>query len=252
VNYWRLPVADIPEDARTAAAVAIHDVDCPDRHCSGSALGHAYRLADAALGKAAPLLLAAEVSAHRAEQDAVHADLSQLLRVLGMGDHARPQSSHEVMLDAISEVGRIRLALERAEAIIGERDRQMAHERERAEALIVQAQDYATAESERADRAVALALEIFNAFHLHHEAPGTDSRFESWSMSIAQVDGAAGEMSPPDGDPLEEANQAGIKWERERIIRLAIAEAERGAKSGLDRIALRAFGHRLREEATDG
>jgi hypothetical protein len=62
--------------------------------------------------------------AHIAEQDAVHADLSQLLRVLGMGDHARPQSSHEVMLDAINEVGKIRGALERAEALLAERDRQ--------------------------------------------------------------------------------------------------------------------------------
>jgi hypothetical protein len=62
----------------------------------------------AVLEAAAPHLLAAEVSAHRAEQDAIHADLSQLLRVLGLGDHARPQSSHEVMLDAINEAGRLR------------------------------------------------------------------------------------------------------------------------------------------------
>lgn len=78
------------------------------------------------IAAALPTVLAAEVSAHRAEQDAVHADLSQLLRVLGMGDHARPQSSHEVMLDAINEVGRIRLALERAEVLVAERDRQWA------------------------------------------------------------------------------------------------------------------------------
>jgi hypothetical protein len=37
--------------------------------------------------------------------------------------------------------------------------------------------------------------------------------------------------------------------ERERIAALADAEAARGAKTGLDRISLRAFAQRLREEA---
>lgn len=32
------------------------------------------------------------------------ADLGALLRALGMGDHARSQSPHEVMLEAIEEV----------------------------------------------------------------------------------------------------------------------------------------------------
>ena len=49
-------MTDIPPDARTAAAVAIHDADCPDRTCSGSALGHCYKLADAALAAAGPLI----------------------------------------------------------------------------------------------------------------------------------------------------------------------------------------------------
>ena len=50
----------VPPQAITAAAVAIHDVDCRDDRCSGSALGHCYKLARAALGAAAPLLAAAE------------------------------------------------------------------------------------------------------------------------------------------------------------------------------------------------
>lgn len=41
---------------------------------------------------------------------------------------------------------------------------------------------------------------------------------------------------------------AAIAAERERIARLADAEAAAGAKSGLDRIALRAFAERLRQE----
>jgi hypothetical protein len=53
-------MADTPDEVLTAAAVAIHDVDCPDTHCSGSALGHCYRLAEAALNAATPLITAAE------------------------------------------------------------------------------------------------------------------------------------------------------------------------------------------------
>ena len=49
-----------PEAAVTAAAVAIHDADCPDTKCSGAALGHATRLARVALEAAAPHIRAAE------------------------------------------------------------------------------------------------------------------------------------------------------------------------------------------------
>jgi hypothetical protein len=73
--------------------------------------GAAEWYATAALRAAIPQISAAGTRAHRAEQDTVHADLSQLLRGLGMGDHARPQSSHDVMLDAINEAGRIRTRL---------------------------------------------------------------------------------------------------------------------------------------------
>ena len=44
----------LPPEAVTAAAVAIHDADCPDTKCSGSALGHAHGLAQVALAAAAP------------------------------------------------------------------------------------------------------------------------------------------------------------------------------------------------------
>jgi hypothetical protein len=40
-----------------------------------------------------------------------------------------------------------------------------------------------------------------------------------------------------------------VAAERERIAVLADAEAARGAKTGLDRISLRAFAQRLRKEA---
>jgi len=37
-------------------------------------------------------------------------DLAELLRVLRLGDHARPQSPHEVMQEALAEVARLRRA----------------------------------------------------------------------------------------------------------------------------------------------
>jgi hypothetical protein len=109
-------VTDIPEEAVTAAAERV--VTELRKHMFTAHVGDeflrgvAFDAAAKALADAAPSLLAAGVSAHRAEQDAVHADLSMLLRVLGMGDHARPQSSHEVMLDAINEVGKLRQSAE--------------------------------------------------------------------------------------------------------------------------------------------
>jgi hypothetical protein len=90
------------------------------------------------------------------------------------------------------------------------------HERERSEALIVQAQDYARAESERADKLAALALKILNQCVALHPT-GEDGYLDEWSMALQQLEDAAGEMSPPDGDPLEDACQAGIKAERERL-----------------------------------
>lgn len=114
-------MTDIPDEAVTAAKISDNKYNRERTmpNISDDRIRNFLRAA-------APHLLAAGVAAHRAEQDAVHADLSQLLRVLGMGDHARPQSSHEVMLEAISEAGRIRLALERAEVLLAERDRQWA------------------------------------------------------------------------------------------------------------------------------
>jgi hypothetical protein len=46
----------------------------------------------------------------------------------------------------------------------------------------------------------------------------------------------------------DQAMASGARDERERIARMALDEADRGAKSGLDRIALRAFAHRLGEQ----
>jgi hypothetical protein len=53
-------VTEIPQAAVDAAAVAIHDADCADQSCSGSALGHAHRLARLALQAAVPFIVAAE------------------------------------------------------------------------------------------------------------------------------------------------------------------------------------------------
>jgi hypothetical protein len=45
--------------------------------------------------------------------DVLHNDLAALLRALGMGDHARPKSPHEVMREAIAGVELLKTSLER-------------------------------------------------------------------------------------------------------------------------------------------
>lgn len=42
-------------------------------------------------------LLVERTAAHRAQQEAVHADLTAILNELRLGDHARPYSSHDVV-----------------------------------------------------------------------------------------------------------------------------------------------------------
>lgn len=107
-------MADADRQAVAVVAQVIHLLTCRATALKAACDGPTsldFETARSVIASVRPHLLAAEVSAHRAEQDAVHADLSQMLRVLGMGDHARPQSSHEVMLDAINEVGRLRTRL---------------------------------------------------------------------------------------------------------------------------------------------
>lgn len=53
----------IPEASITAATVAVHDVDCPDRKCRGPALGYSRKLALAALEAAAPVIAAQATAA---------------------------------------------------------------------------------------------------------------------------------------------------------------------------------------------
>jgi hypothetical protein len=48
------------EAIRHKVAIAMHDAECADRHCSGTALGAYYGMADVALFVAAPLIAAAE------------------------------------------------------------------------------------------------------------------------------------------------------------------------------------------------
>ena len=42
------------------------------------------------------------------ERDLVHADLGKLLDLLGLGDYARPESSHEVFLMCLEEVAKLK------------------------------------------------------------------------------------------------------------------------------------------------
>lgn len=99
---------------------------------------------------------------------------------------------------------------EAAESIIA------GQERDRSEALIIQAQDYAHAESERADKLAALALKAMNQCHAL-ERDDSAPYLDEWSMALDQLESAAGEMSPPDSDPLEDAYQAGLAEARSRL-----------------------------------
>jgi len=82
-------MSEIPQAAIDAAAVAIHDADCPDTRCSGSALGHAHRLARLALEAAAP-----HVAAAQREADAQLAE-------------AEARRLHERGLDEVSNAGEV-------------------------------------------------------------------------------------------------------------------------------------------------
>jgi hypothetical protein len=55
---WEMTMTDVPEAILMRGAVAIHDADCGDQTCSGSALGHCYKLAAAALTAVVPLIRA--------------------------------------------------------------------------------------------------------------------------------------------------------------------------------------------------
>jgi len=46
-----------------------------------------------------------------AVQSVMQDDLAALLRALGLGDHARPETPHTVMMSAIAEVGRLKTTL---------------------------------------------------------------------------------------------------------------------------------------------
>jgi hypothetical protein len=126
---------DLPAGALELATAAVHRLHSPGDPCGctidGEHEGTIAAEADAAseaVWAAYPLIAAQAtqeaVKQHLAEQRAVHEDLALLLRVLGLGDHARPQSPHEVMLDAINEVGKLRQAADviAAQAAAAERD----------------------------------------------------------------------------------------------------------------------------------
>lgn len=69
----------------------------------------------------------------QAQLDAVQADLRELLGALGMGDHARPQSLHEVFQECIQEVRRERERLDVVATFWEDEKRRRAEEKERAD-----------------------------------------------------------------------------------------------------------------------
>lgn len=79
------PVPPVPELAVTLAAVALHDAECPDRHCSGPALGAFYRQARIAL----------EAASHAIRADEREAVLSMLLGCITCGEVHEPHDTED-------------------------------------------------------------------------------------------------------------------------------------------------------------
>jgi len=88
----------VPDDAVTAAAKK--DTLVPDFPDLGRGIpGHDAWVAIAPAGSVERIAAQArqeEVRERVAEQDAMHADLGELLEILGLGNYARPQSPQEV------------------------------------------------------------------------------------------------------------------------------------------------------------
>lgn len=94
-----------PDAAPTAAAVAIHDTDCPDRTRNGSAVGHCYRLAAVALESALPAIRSAE--GERIRQPAIEHDAHVAVRrfePFDVAGHA-PYASEEPFADLLRREG---------------------------------------------------------------------------------------------------------------------------------------------------
>jgi hypothetical protein len=90
----------LPADALDAAIEALSSRTLSAMSGNRLSQDAAKWAAVVALEAAAPAIrdqaTRAEVRRHVAEQDAIHADLGELLVMLGLGDYARPQSPHEV------------------------------------------------------------------------------------------------------------------------------------------------------------
>jgi hypothetical protein len=219
-------VTEIPEEAVTAAAGRLW------HRLEGVGRDQCVSIAEEALAAAVPHIL----------REAAKPQFEQAIRELAdIEFRKRLPETLAVVNDSVEAALYPRVA-ELVEAA-------KAAERERAEALIVQAQDYASAESERAGKAVTLAGTIL-AQCRELERDDRAPYLTEWSLALDQIDGAAGEMSPPDSDPLEEANQAGIRWERERCIRVLERQAAApiSVQSPIASQALREAADLLRED----
>lgn len=79
--------------------------------------------------------LEAAVRGGRAEQDAMHADLGDLLRAVGMFDGARPESPHEVMLQAVDVARRDHARVAELDAELAKANKRIAELEHQAEAV---------------------------------------------------------------------------------------------------------------------
>lgn len=144
-------------------------------------------------------LLIAEVTRLREEwareRGVIHDDLLVLLDTLGMGTHARPQSSREVFFEAVAEVKRLRedLANRKAQAHWKEIEVQ------KYEAEAAGFQDLARRECLRADRAEARVAELEKAICKAMSATEPIAQIRILDAALAGNKGNAptGRIEPP-------------------------------------------------------
>ncbi len=159
----------------------------------------------------------AEVARLQEGQSLIQDDLAALLRALGMGDHARPESPHEVMLSAIAGVERLRVW----------RDEVLGHG-------VVSLMNKAGAEVERLRRI------------LHETELARDERWERAKQTEAKLKAvveagsalaSAAAQSAADLDPEIEAWRAAVKdLEQSKTRQRVVVEALESCSIRLDAI----------------
>lgn len=199
---------------------------------------------------------------YQREQQTMQDDLAALLRALDMGDHARPQSPHEVMLEAVARARAARQALQEWLAGHGGYGETVHAARRAVRELVEELEAAETREHRQHVRAQCSDQECFILIGERDEATGRAERAES-ALAEAQAEieewqDASGLCVPAEehgGDPggVRPEHLRAARQEDERILEaksatfaLAMSEvADLRDQVRVLREALRSAGDRL-------